>query len=234
MVASKEKITRPRFSYWTRRTARHLLLACIAVVLTAVAYHLIPPPDVRHRLSMGSAYAAIAFAVVCLLLGPWNVLRSRPNPVSFDLRRDIGIWAGILALFHTGVGLTVHLRGRMWMYFFSKLHPLTLQKTQFGLANYLGLVSALLFLLLLLLSNSISLRSLGVSRWKALQRLSYVTFALAVAHGVLFQLVEKRHVPWLVVFWAMVAVALVLQGIGFVRMRKMQRSKVASRVSIAS
>jgi hypothetical protein len=28
----------------------------------------------------------------------------RANPVSFDLRRDMGIWA-ILALVHTGIGL---------------------------------------------------------------------------------------------------------------------------------
>jgi sulfoxide reductase heme-binding subunit YedZ len=111
---------------------------------------------------MSSAYSALAFLVASLSLGPWNVLRSRPNPVSFDLRRDTGIWAGLIALFHTGVGLTVHLRGRMWMYFLKRLHPPRMQTTQFGFANYTGLIAALLLLALLLVSNNVSLRSLGL------------------------------------------------------------------------
>jgi hypothetical protein len=31
------------------------------------------------------------------------------QPVSFDLRRDIGIWTGILGVVHTAIGLTAHL-----------------------------------------------------------------------------------------------------------------------------
>jgi sulfoxide reductase heme-binding subunit YedZ len=72
----------------------------------------------------------------------------------------------LIALFHTGVGLTVHLRGRMWMYFLKRLHPPRLQTTQFGFASYTGLVAALLFLALLLVSNDVSLRSLGIKRWR--------------------------------------------------------------------
>ena len=204
-----------RSGYWERRAARHVLLALAAVCLTAVAFWLIPPPDFRHRMSMGSAYSALAFVAASLLLGAWNVLRSSANPVSFDLRRDVGIWAGLLALFHTGFGLTVHLRGRMWMYFFRKLHPLALQNTKFGFANYTGLAAGALFLLLLIISNDVSLRRLGTSRWKNLQRMSYAAAVLTVAHGVAFQLIEKRHAPWLVVFWGMVGIAAMAQLAGF-------------------
>lgn len=87
-----------------------------------------PPPDIRHRLSMATAYAGLIFLAASLWFGPWNVLRRLPNPISFNLRRDVGIWTGILAIVHTAIGLTVHLRGRMWMYFFKRLHPFTLQK----------------------------------------------------------------------------------------------------------
>jgi sulfoxide reductase heme-binding subunit YedZ len=104
---------------------------------------------------MATAYAGLIFLAVSLWIGPWNVLRRRPNPVSFDLRRDIGIWTGILAILHTVIGLTVHLRGRMWMYFFKSLHPLKPQNTQFGFANLVGLGAALLFLMLVLISNDI-------------------------------------------------------------------------------
>jgi sulfoxide reductase heme-binding subunit YedZ len=166
---------------------------------------------------MGSAYAALFFLAATLWLGPWNRLRHRANPVSFALRRDLGIWSGILALVHTAVGLTVHLRGRMWMYFFKRLHPLAIQKNQFGAANFIGLASALLFLLLLAISNDLSLRSLGTPRWKSLQRWTYAAAVLAVAHGILFQLVEKRRLPWVFVFASVTLAAIAIQFLAIAR-----------------
>jgi sulfoxide reductase heme-binding subunit YedZ len=129
----------PRATYWIQRSKRHVTLAAGAIAITGLAYAATPAPDVRHRLSMATAYAGLIFLMGSLWLGPWNVLRQRPNPTSFDLRRDVGIWTGILAIAHTAIGLTVHLRGRMWMYFFKRLHPLSLQDTQFGFWNTEGI-----------------------------------------------------------------------------------------------
>lgn len=213
------KIANPR-NYWIRRVRRHFVLAASAAAIVWLAYSATPPPDFRHRFSMATAYAALAFLALCLGLGPWNILRRRANPVSFDLRRDVGIWAAMLALLHTGVGLTVHLRGRMWMYFFKRLHPLALQNTKFGFANFVGLAAAILFLLLLTLSNDISLRVLGTRQWKSLQRWSYAAFGLTVVHGVAFQLVEKRHFPWVVVFAGLSATVVVFQVAGYIRLRR--------------
>jgi sulfoxide reductase heme-binding subunit YedZ len=211
-------------SYWLRRTRRHLALAVVACLLTTALFFATPPPDFRHRLSMGTAYASLILLAFSLLLGPWRVLRRRPIPVSFDLRRDVGIWGGIFALLHTAVGLTVHLRGRMWMYFLRHLHPPALQNTQFGAANYIGAAAALLFVILLAISNDLSLRRLGTRRWKSLQRWAYVAFGLTVAHGILFQRVEKRHLPWVIFFALLVATALILQLLGWIRVR--QRRKI--------
>lgn len=205
--------------YWRRRWRRHLLLAFTAFAIAAIAYAATPPPDLRHRLSLATAYAAMVFLAASLALGPWNVLRRRANPVSFDLRRDVGIWAGLLALGHTAIGLTVHLRGRMWMYFFRRLHPPAVQKTLFGFANYTGLAAALLFLLLLVLSNDLSLRLLGTRRWKSLQRWAYCVFALTLAHGIAYQTVEKRHLPWVMVFAGCALLVLALQMMGLWRRR---------------
>jgi sulfoxide reductase heme-binding subunit YedZ len=141
-------IIMPKNNYWPLRFRRHFVLAAVAVTISFLTYAATPPPDVRHRLSMATAYAGLIFLAASLWLGPWNVLRRRPNPISFDLRRDVGIWTGILAILHTVIGLTVHLRGRMWMYFFKQFHPLRLQNTQFGFANFTGLAAALLFLML--------------------------------------------------------------------------------------
>jgi sulfoxide reductase heme-binding subunit YedZ len=141
-----------------------------------------PPPDFGHRLSMATAYAALVFLSASLAPGPWNVLRGRANPVSFKLLRDVGIlWAGALALLHTAVALTVHLRGRMWMYFLRRLHPPALQNTLFGFANYIGAAAALLVILVLILSNNVAIRALGSRRWKSLQPWIYSAFSLTVA-----------------------------------------------------
>lgn len=216
--------------YWVARLSRHLQLAGLAIVLLSAFYLFTAPPDVRHRASMASAYVAIVFLGWSLLLGPINVLRSRPNPISFDLRRDVSIWAGAFALIHTAIGLTVHLRGRMWMYFFAKLHPLMVQKNPFGFANYSGLLAAVLFAGLLFISNDLSLRSLGLHRWKTLQRMSYLAFALTVAHGWAFQTVEKRKLPWVAVFWIIATAALVIQLAGFLRrLRSNTRAGLHSR-----
>ena len=209
----------------TVRTHRHLRLAGLSASLLVFCYLLTPPPDVRHRASLASAYVAILFLAWSLLLGPLNVWRSRPNPVSFNLRRDVSIWAGLLALLHTGVGLTVHLRGRMWMYFFVKLHPFKLQQTQFGFANYTGLLAAILFVGLLLISNDLSLRTFGARRWKMLQRMAYVAFFLSIVHGWAYQIVEKRKISWITVFWLIVIVALLAQLVGFFRQSKLAAQK---------
>lgn len=209
----------PFSRYWAHRTNRHMRLAASAAAVTALLYLATAPPDFRHRLSMATAYSSLFFLCITLLLGPWKTLRRHPNPVSFDLRRDIGIWAGILAILHTAVGLTVHLRGRMWMYFLKQRHPLKLQTGLFGSANYVGLISALLFLMLLAISNDLSLRALGLERWKTLQRWTYVAVGLAIVHGILFQLVEKRHLPWVLLFaiLSLCIVAVQLAGVAYVR-----------------
>ena len=213
-------ITMPKNNYWVRRCRRHFVLVAAAFAIVCLAYSATPPPDVRHRLSMATAYAGLFFLGVSLWLGPWNVLRRRPNPVSYDLRRDVGIWTGILAILHTIIGLTVHLRGRMWMYFFKSLHPLKLQNTQFGFANLVGLGAALLFLMLLVISNDISLRALGIRRWKSLQRWTYAALVLTAAHGLAYQLVEKRRLPWVLVFTAVTIAVSATQVIGFIQVQR--------------
>ncbi|MGE5082666.1 MAG: hypothetical protein ACM3ND_07140 [Acidobacteriota bacterium] len=207
----------PEATYWMRRYIRHVSLAGISILITFLAYAATPPPDVRHRLSMATAYAGLIFLAVSLWLGPWNVLRGQANPISSDFRRDVGIWTGILGILHTAVGLTVHLRGRMWMYFFKQLHPLRLQNTQFGFANFAGLGAAFLLFMLLTISNDVSLRWLGTRRWKFLQRWTYAALVLTAVHGIAYQLVEKRQLAWVLVFAALLIAVAAIQISGFAK-----------------
>ena len=138
-----------------------------------------------------------------------QLLPRKPNPVSSDLRRDLGIWAGISALAHTAVGLNVHLRGRMWLYFVDTRHHL--RRDVFGFGNYTGVLAALVFALLLALSNDVSLRRLGVDRWKSLQRWAYAGIALTAAHAIAYQYIEKRTPPFQAVLYIVFGIVLAFQ-----------------------
>ena len=105
----------------------------------------------------------------------------------------MGIWAGISALLHTAVGLNVHLRGKMWLYFVDTHHHL--RRDAFGFGNYTGVLAALVFALLLALSNDVSFRRLGADRWKSLQRWAYAGIVLTTAHAIAYQQIEKRISP---------------------------------------
>jgi sulfoxide reductase heme-binding subunit YedZ len=179
-------------SYWQRRIVTHLTIALTTLACMATFWLLFSARrDPISHISIATAYPALFLTAVAVFLGPWNVLRGRANPVSFDLRRDIGIWAGIMALVHTAVGLNVHLRGRMWLYFVDQHHRI--RHDWFGFGNDTGIAAALLFLLLLAISNDLSLRRLGTRRWKSLQRWTYAAVILSILHAIAYQHVEERR-----------------------------------------
>jgi len=190
------------FSYWQRRIACHLTLALTALACSGLFWHLFSARrDLISHLSIATAYPALFLTAAALFLGPWNVLRLRANPVSFDLRRDVGIWAGAMALLHTAIGLNVHLRGRPWLYFVDQDHHV--RHDLFGFGNDTGLIAALLFLLLLAISNDLSLRRLGTQKWKSLQRWTYAAVVLTTLHTVAYQHIEKRQAAYGAMLWCM-------------------------------
>jgi sulfoxide reductase heme-binding subunit YedZ len=202
-----------------KRALRHFALAVGSAAATSLIFAGIASDDPRFRLSMATAYVGTALLVATLAIGPLNVLRSRPNPVSTNLRRDVAIWAGIVSLAHLVAGLRVHMIGNMEQYFLFPPEwtmPIPIRFDPFGLANWTGLIAGVILLLLLALSNDLSLRRLGSTRWKAVQRWSYWAGGLVIAHGVLYQLVlEDRAWPWILVFAALVAAAAGAQVAGF-------------------
>jgi sulfoxide reductase heme-binding subunit YedZ len=173
--------------------------------------------DLISHLSIATAYPALFLTAAAILLGPWNVLRGRPYPVSFDLRRDLGIWAGVMGLVHTGIGLNVHLRGRLWLYFVDQ-HG-SLRRDFFGFGNYTGLFATVILLLLLAISNDVSLRRLGTRRWKSLQRWTYGAVVLTVLHAVAYQHVEKRILLYEALLWGTTGIIAVFQTMGWRRIR---------------
>ncbi|MGH7616404.1 MAG: hypothetical protein ACREPM_04180 [Gemmatimonadaceae bacterium] len=215
---------RRRLSAGARRVREHCVLALISAALIMAMFRIVPFNSTNgnsngiFRWSIATAYASLALLVTSLVIGPLNVLRSRPNPVSTNLRRDVGIWAGAIGLAHVVFGLQVHLRGRMLQYFFDPKRAglkIPLRIDRFGAANYTGLVAGLLLLLLLTISNDVSLRTLGKPRWKLLQRLNYFAMGFTVLHGIFYQWVEDQKPGFIAVFAIQILIAIGFQVAGY-------------------
>jgi len=192
-------------------------------VCVAALYFSRPCKDFITRASFATAYPALVLLAATLLIGPWNWLRNRPNPVSSDLRRDLGIWAGALSVVHTVIGQCVHLRGRPWLYYVygPMEHHRGLRHDAFGFANYTGAVSALVVIALLATSNDYSLRRLGTQGWKKLQRWNYAVFALAGLHALLYQEAIEQQKTWFVAtVIACIAITIAVQSTVFMLRRR--------------
>lgn len=200
----------------------HIPLLFLSAMSVALLYCTRPYPDVVSRASFATAYPALALLGATLAIGPWNVVRKQRNPISSDLRRDVGIWAGILSVVHSTVGQNVHLRGRPWLYYVYEAkahHTFPVRHDLFGFSNYTGAGSALFVIALLATSNDYSLRALGTPRWKQLQRWNYVAFALAAAHTVGYQSTEKHNTSFVIAVAVGITITLALQLAGFQRRR---------------
>lgn len=207
------------------RLLRHHLPLGVATCASGFLLYITRPfPDVVTRLSFASAYPALILISATLLIGPFKLFVRKRVPISLDLRRDVGIWAGLAGTFHAIVGQCVHLRWRPWLYYiyenWQRKHFLPLRHDAFGLANYTGLSAAFILLLLLATSNDASLRKLGTPGWKKLQRWNYACFALTAVHTFVYQEgVESQKLPFLATAIVAVALTLLVQYQGF-RLRK--------------
>ena len=168
------------------------------------------------RWSLTTGYVALGLLATTLSLGVWNVVRGRRNPVSSDLRRDLGIWCACLSLAHVIVGLNVHMKS--WTLYF-------VQETGwpradlFGAANYLGALAGFVVVILVGTSNDYSIRRFGRTRWKMLQRFNYLFFVLVMLHALIYVAVEKRFIPYAPLLVVISAYVVAVQFAGFRRMR---------------
>lgn len=214
---------RPMLSNRTRRrlVRHHLVLGLVTAAALVTVYLLVPSADPTFRWSMATGYVGLAALGATFATGPLNVLRRRANLVSTDLRRDLGVWAGLLAIAHFVVGLQVHMLHR-WLYFLREVEDgagLALRGDLFGAANYTRLLAVLVAALLLVLSNDRSLRARDAAVEGPLQRWNYALFVLTVVHAVAYQVVEERTLPFVVLLAALAAATMLVQLAGYVRRR---------------
>ena len=206
-----------------RRVICHIILFAASGLTCAVFYYGLGFKRPMASLSMATAYGGLALMALSLIIGPWNTLRGHRIPTSSYLRRDVGIWAGILSIAHVIFGLQVHFTGKMWLYFLPPVdaaYSFPIRIDAFGLSNHMGLAATLIVLLLLSLSNNPSLRALGAIRWKSLQRWNYVGAVLVAAHGVIYQINEKRTAWFVVVFASLLLLTSAMQYAGYRKVKQ--------------
>jgi len=138
------------------------------------------------------------------------------------MRRDLGIWAGLTGLLHLYAG-TVESMNQPYLEHHVAGEPARQQLFNWGAS--LGFAVGLLLVLLLLLSSNHALGTLGARWWKRLQRLAYAALLLTAAHGLLFQLLERRA-PWAVLLLALLCGG--LSGLQLLAWRRWRRQRGAT------
>jgi sulfoxide reductase heme-binding subunit YedZ len=217
-----------------RLVVHHLALAVIAVDLILAFFFFVPASSSHFRMSLATAYVGLLFLAATLAIGPLNLLLRMRNPVSSDLRRDIGIWSALLGLLHVLVSLPIPATNVIFFFIeqTDAQGDITVRLDVFGLANDAGLLATGLALFLLLISNDWSLTLAGAKRWKGLQRWTYPLAALVTLHGVGYILVEHRQPPLLTIFIGITAALILLQLVGvFVKRRQLRRKALTVRLS---
>ena len=109
-----------------------------------------PPLTTIPFITYTSGYLSIFLIALSMLLGPVNLILKQKNPISSYIRRDIGIFGGILGIVHSVVGLFMHFTGKPWLYFVKEVEDgFSISFGNFGLANYTGLLGFLILIFLL-------------------------------------------------------------------------------------
>jgi methionine sulfoxide reductase heme-binding subunit len=168
-----------------------------------------------QRLTVATGYIATGLLALTLLIGPANLLLRRRSPISSYLRRDAGMWTAAFSGIHVVFGSVLHSGGQLaglLGYFVTPEGGVRLNS--FGLGNWTGLAATLLVLGLLLISSDIALRLLKARRWKWLQRLNYVLFALVLAHAFFYGALLRTASPFTLLLAVSLAAVVVAQLIG--------------------
>lgn len=206
----------PGKGFSSQRIITHLLLGAVTLALYLLIGLLVQEGKQVGVLIIALGYLSLFLIGITLIIGPLNLLHSRRNPVNIDLRRDVGIWAAIAGCWHVLLVISGTILNSQILYYFLQANGLGLQLNIYGLSNDSGLLATILLLLLLALSNAVSLRLLKGKWWKRLQRLAYPLALLAVAHTFGYQFLNERGEFLFMAVIILSIIVLACQGFGII------------------
>lgn len=153
--------------------------------------------SLRWRTSTALADTSLLLLAATLALGPIRTIKGAAPATHLPWRRTLGVAAGLTALAHVVIGMTVH--GDLLRPLPSFVtgwptadDPVPIVRTARGYANIAGLTAATVLVALMLLSQNAWIRRLGASRWKMLQRSAYAAFVMIGLHALYYWRVEQR------------------------------------------
>lgn len=154
--------------------------------------------DLEPLHSWNRAFANVSLFMlgIVLIMGPLSYFY-KPLKKQIRWRRPLGIWSAIHALLHTVIILDGWVEWKFERLFFIFtppgqpwiLHP------GFALANTIGILAMIYYLMLTVTSNNWSMKLLGKKSWKYLQQKTTVVYTLVILHTLYFLFFHEPENP---------------------------------------
>lgn len=208
-----------------QRLRNHASLTVITAISLGASVVIGPAAAAGDQLSIVSAYLCLLLLATALLIGPFHVFREGKPLGNSYIRRDIGIWAAVSGLLHFYLANVLSMNYE-YLGIYVENSPLPpspeIRSELYSFGTIIGYVIAVLFIVLLTLSNDWMVRKIGLKWWKRIQRLGYLGFLFSCAHAFVFQILESRETLWIIVVMFVTVLVLIGQGYGIASIRRLR------------
>ena len=220
-----------------RRLRHHAALIAITGVSLGTSVVIGLDGTAADQLSIVSAYLCLFLLGAALLIGPLHAFRTGKPLGNSSIRRDIGIWAALNGLLHFYLANVLAMNYEYLGVFVNNaaVPPSPeIRSELYSWGTRLGYAIAVLFIILLVLSNDWMVRTVGLKWWKRIQRFSYLVFLFTCIHAFAFQVLESREARWIVVVSLVTMMVLIGQSFGFASIKnsRMARAPKAAQTDI--
>ncbi len=167
---------------------RHL----IVMLLASVSVYLIEQSsnwNEMHSWNRATGDTSLLMIACALIIGPLTKIFPKFGWI-IPWRRELGIYAVILALIHIAIIIAGWIKWDLITLFGFESDPslegYVMTHQGFGLGNLLGLIAISYGILLAFSSNDLSQKFLGGSAWKFFQQMVYIFWMLVLLHTAYF------------------------------------------------
>lgn len=180
---------RPTIDFQRSSLQRHITALLLAGGLVAVFAYIHAHWSPMHRWNRTFGDVSLVLVALSVAIGPLSRLYRRFSRL-IPFRRELGIYACVLAIVHTVIILLGWVELDLMRLFGFEWHPqlgrYVMFQLGFALGNAIGIAALLLVMLLAATSSDFAIRKLGTSGWKFLQMGVHGLWWLTVAHVAYF------------------------------------------------
>lgn len=174
---------------WRPVIGRHVVVILLATAMIYLFSRVHGQWSPMHKWNRAFGDASLVLVALSFGLGPLSRLVRRAARL-IPYRRELGIYACLLAITHTIIILVGWVDWDFYRLFGFEFHPqlqrYVMFQHGFGLSNAIGIAALLLITMLALTSSEFALRKLGNSAWKFIQMGVLPLWWLTVAHVAYF------------------------------------------------